>query len=147
MRILFIDTVHPVLWEGLVDDGHQCIDATRHTREQIVQSLKDIHGVVIRSRIRMDKEFLNAAVDLRFIARSGAGMENIDLPYAAAKNVHCINSPEGNRDAVGEHALGMLLMLMNRLGRADREVRNGLWRREENRVDKLEGKTVALIGY
>jgi D-3-phosphoglycerate dehydrogenase len=147
MKVLFIDSVHPVLWDGLVADGHGCVDGTRFTRDEILDTVADYQGVVIRSRITLDKSFFDRAVQLRFIARSGAGMENIDLPYAKSKGVHCLNSPEGNRDAVGEHALGMLLMLLNRLGKADREVRQGGWNREANRGSELGGKTVGLIGY
>ena len=106
-----------------------------------------VHGVVIRSRFLIDEDFMRNSPDLRFIARSGAGMENIDVGFAAANGIKCFNSPEGNRDAVAEHALGMLLMLFNHLGRADREVRLGEWNREKNRGVELSGKTVGLIGY
>lgn len=147
MKVLFIDTVHPALWEGLEADGHQCEDGTTWTRERILEEIPAYSGVVIRSRIRLDMAFLDAAVGLKFIARSGAGMENIEMEYALSKGIYCFNSPEGNKDAVGEHATAMLLMLLNRLGTADREVRQGRWNRESNRGIELNELTVALIGY
>jgi D-3-phosphoglycerate dehydrogenase len=104
-------------------------------------------GIVIRSRFTIDKHFLDKASNLKFIGRVGAGLENIDCDYAASKGVHLISAPEGNRNAVGEHALGMLLSLFNKLNKADAEVRNGKWLREENRGIELDGKTVGLIGY
>jgi len=107
----------------------------------------DYDGVIIRSKIKMDREILGRGCKLRFIGRVGAGMENIDLEYARSRNIYCLNSPEGNRDAVGEHTLGMLLSLMNHLNRADREVRQGIWKREENRGIEIKGKTVAILGY
>ena len=147
MRVLFIDTVHPILWDGLMKDGHECIDGTMLSRAEVLSQLSGIHGIVIRSRITIDKAFIDAGTDLQFIARSGAGMENIDTTYASEKNVVCIHAPEGNRDAVGEHATGMLLMLLNNLGKANAEVRQGIWNREGNRGVELKGKTVGLIGY
>jgi D-3-phosphoglycerate dehydrogenase len=147
MRILFIDTVHPALQQGLERVGHVCVDASGWSREEILRQCGDAAGMVIRSRIRIDRELLDAATSLKFIARAGAGMESIDVAYAEVKGVRCLNSPEGNRDAVGEHALGMLLMLLNNLGRADRQVRSGSWQREPNRGTELGGKTVGLLGY
>lgn len=112
-----------------------------------MSQLKDIQGIVIRSRIKMDEAFLSSANDLKFIARSGAGMENIDEDYCQKNSIELFNAPEGNRNAVAEHALGMLLTLFNRIVIADREVRSGKWRREENRGVELEGKTVGIIGF
>jgi len=117
------------------------------SKEEIEQKIADYQGVVIRSRFKIDKTFLDKATDLRFIARVGAGLESIDEPYAAEKGVMLIAAPEGNRNAVGEHALGMLLSLFNKLNQADAEVRGGNWNRESNRGLELEGKTVGLIGY
>src|SRR5436190_21106541 len=111
MNILFIDTVHPLLQSSLEAAHQRCEDGTRWTREEILQRIKDYDGVVIRSRIVLDKEFLHQAANLRFIARAGAGMENIDVASAEARGVHCLNAPEGNRDAVGEQAIAMLLSL------------------------------------
>jgi D-3-phosphoglycerate dehydrogenase len=147
VKILFIDTAHPALWDGLTADGHECIAGFSFSKEEIVELLPQLHGIVIRSRITIDKQLLDLATQLKFIARAGAGMESIDVVYARSKGVICLNSPEGNRNAVGEHALGMLLSLFNNLNRADRQIRNGEWRREENRGYEVEGKTIGLIGY
>lgn len=147
MKVLFIDSVHPILWERLENNGYTCIDGTSWKREKIIKGISGINGVVIRSKFTIDKEFLDQATSLKFITRSGAGLENIDINYAKEKNVQVFNSPEGNRDAVGEQAIGMLLSLFNNLNRADQEVRQGLWKREENRGIELKGKTVGIIGY
>lgn len=147
MKVLFIDSVHPILWEKLENNGYTCIDGTSWKREKIIKGISGINGVVIRSKFTIDKEFLDQATSLKFITRSGAGLENIDINYAKEKNVQVFNSPEGNRDAVGEQAIGMLLSLFNNLNRADQEVRQGLWKREENRGIELKGKTVGIIGY
>lgn len=147
MKVLFIDTVHKILEERLTQKGFTCIDGTKWSRDKCIKSLNDIEGVVVRSRFPMDESFLKHAPELKFIARSGAGMENVDLDYTAKNNIICFNAPEGNRNAVGEHALGMLLSLFNNLCRGNTEVSNGIWQREENRGVELEGKTVGLIGY
>ncbi len=147
MKILFIDSVHPSLNLLLTKEGHQCIDARHESREALMELVSDCEGLVIRSRIRIDRTFLDRAVRLRFIARAGAGMENIDVVAAKEKRIICINAPEANRDAVAEHALGMMLSLNNNLIKADREVREGRWRREENRGHEIKGKTIGLIGY
>lgn len=127
--------------------GHECIDGHKWPRKQVLEQLPQFDGIVIRSRIKVDREFLDANPDLRFIARAGAGMENIDEEYAKQLGIRCINAPEGNRDAVAEHAMGMLLTLFNRINTADREVRSGVWQREENRGVELLGRTVGIIGY
>jgi len=147
MRVLFLDTVHPYLESHLVRMGHQCEDGSLWTKTEILARIHAFDGVVIRSRITINRELLDAATKLRFVARSGAGMENIDEAYAKQLGIRCINAPEGNRDAVGEHAIGMLLTLFNRINLADREVRSGLWLREENRGVELLGRTVGIIGY
>jgi D-3-phosphoglycerate dehydrogenase len=147
MRILFIDTVHPLLSELLQKDGHKCIDGSRLSLEETKSALPDYDGVVIRSRFIFNKELLDCGTNLKFIARAGAGMENIDIDYAKQKGIACINSPEGNRDAVGEQAIAMLLALFNNLTRADKEVREGKRIREGNRGIELQGKTVGIIGY
>lgn len=147
MKVLFIDTVHPLLWKSLTAEGFECIEGYALSRPAIIKLISEFEGIVIRSRIVIDREVLDAAKKLRFIARAGAGMENIDVQYATTKNVLCLNSPEGNRDAVGEHVIGMLLALMNNLLIADKQVREGLWLREENRGHELGSKTVGIIGY
>lgn len=146
-RILLIDTVHRIIPDRLKDAGfitENCFDANRN---EIMNIIGDYCGVVIRSRITFDKEIIDKAINLKFIARVGAGMESIDTEYCALKRIACLNSPEGNRDAVGEHAIAMLLNLMNNITKADREVKNGIRKREENRGSELGNKTVAIIGY
>jgi len=147
MTILFLDEVHEILDKRLTDAGHTCIHAEEKSLEACLQLIKTVDGVVIRSRFPMDETFLKNADQLKFIARSGAGMENIDVPYCEERGIALYNSPEGNRNAVAEHALGMLLSLMNKLNSADQEVRKGKWDREGNRGIELDGKTVGIIGY
>ena len=147
MRILFLDTVHDHLASHLTRMDHECIDGCKLTREELLPQIADYDGIVIRSRIKLDKELLDAAKNLRFIARAGAGMENIDVEHAKMLGVQCFNAPEGNRDAVAEHAIGMLLTLFNHINTADIEVRKGQWLRESNRGVELLGRTVGIIGY
>jgi len=147
MRILHIDSNHELMIEQLKAAGHINDEDYTSTKEEIEAKIDQYEGVVIRSRFKIDKQFLDAATNLKFIARVGAGLESIDIPYAESKGVALIAAPEGNRNAVGEHALGMLLMLFNKLKQADAEVRSGQWNREKNRGLELEGKTVGLIGY
>src|SRR5436189_5123275 len=115
MKILFIDTAHPVLQKLLEGDGHVCDDGSTQSREGILKIISNYDGIIIRSRIRIDKELLDASVNLKFIARAGAGMESIDVSYAESKGIVCLNSPEGSRDAVGEHTISMLLALFNKI--------------------------------
>ncbi len=146
-KVIFIDSVHPILKKRLEKMGFQCdwmIDLKPFEIEQIIG---DYEGAVIRSKFKFDAEMLEKASKLKWIARSGAGMENIDLVAAKKLNIQCFNSPEGNRDAVAEHCIGLLLSLFNHLSRGDQEVRQGLWLREKNRGIELKGKTVGLIGY
>ncbi len=145
--VLFIDTVHPVLWDRLEIAGFNCVDATQSTQGELKKEIENAFGVVIRSRIPMDVEVLDAAKHLEFIARSGAGMENIDVDYCHKRGIRLFNAPEGNRNAVAEHALGMLLNILNKLNQADQEVRNGIWNREGNRGIELDGKNVGIIGF
>ncbi len=147
MKVLIIDSIHQVFTEKLTANGFEIIDGTKWEREKILKHINEYVGVSIRSRFKIDKAFLDQCSNLKFITRAGAGMENIDVAYAEAKGIKCINSPEGNRDAVGEHALGMLLMLLNRLKIADSEVRNGIWKRAENRGTEIKNKTIAIIGF
>jgi D-3-phosphoglycerate dehydrogenase len=146
-KVLFVDTVHPMLWEELEKEGFHCIEAYGLSKEEVKAISSDTYGIVIRSRFKIDAPFLDACQELRFIARAGSGMENIDEEFATSKGIACLNAPEGNRQAVAEHALGMLLSLFNTLNTADLEVRQGLWKREENRGIELSGKTVGIIGY
>jgi D-3-phosphoglycerate dehydrogenase len=147
VKILHIDSNHLLLWEQLEQAGfHNEADFTS-SKSEIEAKIHNYYGVVIRSRFKIDREFIDKATNLKFIARVGAGLESIDCDYATSKKIHLIAAPEGNRNAVGEHAIGMLLSLMNKLNRADKFVREGKWIREGNRGYELEGKTVGLIGY
>jgi D-3-phosphoglycerate dehydrogenase len=147
MKVLFLDSVHPILSERLSANGYDCVEAWEWSKEKCLQEAATADGIVIRSRFSMNEEFLQFAPNLQWIARSGAGMENIDERYCTKRGITLFNAPEGNRNAVGEHALGMLLALMNKLHTADREVRSGKWDREGNRGVELDGKTVGIIGY
>lgn len=147
MKVLIIDTVDPILTDGLRSLGYKLDEDYKSSKAEIMAKLSEYGGIVIRSRFPVDKEFIESGTSLKFIARVGAGMENIDIPFAESKNIHLIKAPEGNRDAVGEHAVGMLLMLFNNLKRADTEVRNGQWRREANRGFEIHGKSVGIIGF
>jgi D-3-phosphoglycerate dehydrogenase len=146
-KILFLDSNHPVMLEVLREKGFVCDEDYTAPKAEVLSRIAQYDGVIIRSRFKLDKEFLDAATNLKVIGRAGAGMENIDVAYAEAKGIRCVHAPEGNRVAVGEHALGMLLALMNNFRRADNEVRTGVWKREENRGTELTGKTVGIIGY
>lgn len=145
--ILFIDSTHPSLAIGLEKLGYKTELNNIADKQEIESMLKNYIGVIIRSRFKIDKTFLDAGSHLKFIGRVGAGLENIDINYAQNLNIKLISAPEGNRNAVGEHALGMLLSLFNNLNRADAEVRKGVWIREGNRGIELRGKTVGIIGY
>lgn len=147
IKVLHLDSNHPLLWEQLEQAGFQNEADYTSTKAEIEAKIHHYHGIVIRSRFKIDAAFLDKATNLKFIARVGAGLESIDCEYAKAKNMQLIAAPEGNRNAVGEHALGMLLSLMNKLNRADGLVREGKWIREGNRGYELEGKTVGIIGY
>lgn len=147
MKILFVDTVHPILWDRLKAHNFKCIDITNLTGDELLNSIYTADGLVIRSKIKLDKAVLEKCENLKFIARSGSGLENIDVEFAKSKGVKIFNSPEGNRTAVAEHAIGMLLSLFNNLKQGDEEVKNGIWKREENRGIEIEGKTIGIIGF
>ena len=147
MKILHLDSNHPILIKQLEAAGainHEDYTSPKNAIELIIDQYE---GIVIRSRFKIDSQFIDAATNLKFIARVGAGLESIDIPHAENKGIVLISAPEGNRNAVGEHALGMLLSLFNNLNKADREIRIGQWNREANRGTELDGKTVGLIGY
>lgn len=147
MRVLFIDSTQPILKENLEAAGFSCDYLPNLAIEDIIARIDKYEGIIIRSRIKLDKKLLSKAKKLRFIGRVGAGMENIDVSYAESQGIKCFNSPEGNRDAVGEHTLGMLLALFNKLCIANNEVRKGIWQREANRGLEIKGKTIGIIGY
>lgn len=147
MRILHLDTNHPLLIDQLNDLGFINEEDYTSSKEEIEAKISAYDGIIIRSRFTIDQQFLDAATNLKFIGRVGAGLENIDCDYAIAKGIELIAAPEGNRNAVGEHTLGMILSLFNKLNKADREVREGKWQREANRGVELKGKTIGIIGY
>jgi len=147
MKILHLDTNHELLINQLNNFGFINHEDYKSSKEIIEATIHEYDGIVLRSRFSIDKPFLDAAKNLKFIGRVGAGLENIDCDYAKQKGVYLISAPEGNRNAVGEHSLGMLLSLFNKLNKADAEVRQGKWLREDNRGIELDGKTVGLIGY
>ena len=147
MKILHVDINHPLIIEQFSELGFQNDEDYSSTKEQIEAKIEDYDGLIIRSRFSIDAAFLDKAKNLKFIGRLGAGLENIDTQHAKSLGIFLAAAPEGNRNAVGEHALGMLLSLFNNLNTADKEVRSGKWDREGNRGIELEGKVVGIIGY
>lgn len=147
MEILLLDTNHPLLQTGLEKLGFPCDEDYTSPKAAVEKVVHHYEGIIIRSRFSIDKSFIDKATKLKFIGRVGAGLENIDTEYAERKGIMLFSAPEGNRNAVGEHTLGMLLSLFNKLNKADREIRSGQWLREENRGIELDGKTVGIIGY
>ncbi|MFC2152748.1 NAD(P)-dependent oxidoreductase [Bacteroidota bacterium] len=147
MHILFVDSTHKRLPEKLTHAGFVCDYKPEIAPSNIIKVISNYAGVIIRSKIKIDKSIIDAAKNLKFIGRVGAGLENVDVEYAESKGIKCFNSPEGNRDAVGEQALGMLIALFNNFLKADSEVREGKWTREANRGFEIKGKTVGIIGY
>ena len=147
MKILHLDTNHPALLEQLNAAGFENHKDYTSSKVEVEKKIHNYDGIIIRSRFSIDKHFLQQASRLKFIGRVGAGLENIDCRFAYSKGIDLIAAPEGNRNAVGEHSLGLLLSLFNKLNKADKEVRKGKWMREDNRGIELDGKTIGLIGY
>uniref|UniRef100_UPI0039A74A97 2-hydroxyacid dehydrogenase n=1 Tax=Ornithobacterium rhinotracheale TaxID=28251 RepID=UPI0039A74A97 len=147
MKVLALDTNHPILIEKLRNAGFQVDEEYTLPKHEVEQRIAPYDGIIIRSRFPIDEAFLRKAERLKFIGRVGAGLENIALDFAESRGITCFNAPEGNRDAVAEQAVGMLLSIMNRFWIANREVSQGIWKREENRGEEIMGKVVALIGY
>jgi len=147
LKIIHLDTNHSILLKQLSAAGFENHQDYTSSKAEIEKKIHNYDGIIIRSRFSIDQSFLDKATNLKFIGRVGAGLENIDCDYAYSKSVELIAAPEGNRNAVSEHALGMLLSLFNKLNKADKEVRKGLWLREENRGIEVDGKTIGLIGY
>ncbi len=146
-KILIVDDLHPIFKERAAAMGYEVHDLPKITREETLATIGNYTGIAVRTKFRIDKQLFDLAPNLTFVARAGAGLDNIDEAYAKAKNILLLNAPEGNRDAVGEHAVGMLLSLMNNFQKADAEIRNGIWDREGNRGWELKGKTIGIVGY
>ncbi len=146
-KVLITDGVHQVMFDGLKNLGFETEYLPNISLEEVHEKAHLYQGLVINSKIIVDKHLIDKMKDMIFIARLGSGMEIIDQEYAASNNIKIINSPEGNCNAVAEHALGMLLALANNLHRADKEVRKKEWNREKNRGFELQGKTIGIIGF
>ena len=145
-KVVFIDVVHDVLREKLSENHYRCVDATGFGKEEIKTELKSAFGVVIRSRFKLDAEFLRNAKSLKFIARSGSGTENLDLEHCDKMGIRVFSSPEGNRNAVAEHALGFTLSLLNNIHRSHEEIKTGAWNRKLNTGKELSACTIGVIG-
>ncbi|MCS4433381.1 2-hydroxyacid dehydrogenase [Aquiflexum gelatinilyticum] len=147
MKVLIIDEMHLSIIPLLEKEGYLVDYKPVIKREEIMEIVHEYEGLIIRSKTPMDRPLLEKAVKLQFIGRAGAGLDKIDLEYLKERGIHLFHAAEGNKDAVGEQAIGMLLALFNHIGKADLEVRKGIWKREENRGEELQGKTVGIIGY
>ena len=145
--VLIAAPVHAVLIDGLKALGYSCVVHENISQEIAFRLINDCMGVITSTRLQLDRELIDAAPQLKWIGRMGSGMEVIDLEYAAIKGISCFGSPEGNCNAVGEHALGMLLSLIRRIPWSQAEMIESVWKREENRGVELEGKTVGIIGF
>ncbi len=146
MKILFADYVHASLAHELQKCGHVCDNFSKKSADEVLTAIGQYEGIIIRSKIKLDKKNIDKANQLKWIARVGAGMESIDVDYAKLKGIICLNAPEGNRNAVAEHTLGLLLSLFNNICKANNEVKSGKWLRPENRGIELSGKTIGIIG-
>lgn len=146
-RILVTDNTHPILCQKLSAAGYHCDVQADLSYSELLSVVNNYDAMVVRSKVEIDRNFLSQVNTLKCIGRVGAGMETIDVDYAEARGIRCLNSPEGNRDAVGEHALGMLLALFNKIVKANTEIRNGYWKREDNRGLEIKGKTIGIIGF
>lgn len=146
-KIIITGRAHPVLKDSLEKQGYTVLDAPDISADELETLIPEAEGLVVTTRIPVNKQLLDKAVRLKWIGRLGSGMELIDLPYAESRGIQCVSSPEGNRNAVAEHNLGLLLSLLNRIPVAQEEVRKGLWKRVENTGTELSGKTVGIIGF
>lgn len=147
MNILIIDEMHPSIMKMLENQGHKVAYLPKITRAEILETVAKFEGLIIRSKTPMDRELLEKAINLKFIGRAGAGLDQIDLDYLVERGVKLFHAAKGNRDAVAEHAVGGLLALFNQVKKADAEVRKGIWDREGNRGHELMGKTVGIMGF
>ena len=146
MKVLFLDSTHHYLHDELSKNGFICHEEFSKTKKQIEEIIENYDGIIVRSRLKIDKKFIDFGKNLKFIARAGSGLENIDVKYAKQKKIKCINASEGNKQAVAEHALAMILNLINKINQADYQLRNGEWTREKNRGVELSSKTIGIIG-
>ena len=146
-KVLVVDQMHKSIHEVLLNVGLECFHRPKISRKQIIQILPDYVGLIIRSKTAVDKELIDKAANLKFVGRAGAGVDNIDVNLLAKKKIKLFNAPEGNRDAVGEHGVGMLLNLLNKLRTCDNEVRSYSWNRESVRGHELKRKVVGIFGF
>ncbi|MEI2673980.1 MAG: NAD(P)-dependent oxidoreductase [Chitinophagaceae bacterium] len=146
-KVIVTDFLHPYLADWLVDKGFQVDIQETITNDELFSIIENYEGLVLSTKINVTPTLIDKAKNLEFIARAGSGMENIDVAYAKSKGIHVVNSPEGNANAVAEHAVGMTLALLNNIVKSDAEIRNGVWQREPNRGEEIKGKTIGIIGY
>ncbi len=146
-KVLITEVVHPVLRTELTDFGFTCTHLEKVSYGEVLEMIGEFAGIVVRSKIKIDRQLIDKGESLKFVARTGSGMELIDVDYASQKGITCFNSPEGNCDSVAEHAMGMILSLLHQINKADAELRRCEWNRLENTGTELFGKTVGIIGY
>ncbi|WP_258103387.1 NAD(P)-dependent oxidoreductase [Marinoscillum sp. MHG1-6] len=146
-KVLIADDMHLSITEMLIEAGFDPDYQPKITRDEMLKVIGEFHGLIIRSKTNVDREMLDAATKLEFVGRAGAGIDKIDYPYLTSKNIRLVNAPEGNRDAVGEQTIGVLLSLLHRINLANREVKNDIWDREGNRGFELKNRTVGVFGY